>query len=95
MYNGMLATKNNEILEKDKYSITYTQNLKKMIQINLYTKQKQTHRHRKQTYGCQWGKGGEGGINWEHGVNRYKLLDKQQGLTVQHKELSSISYNNL
>ena len=29
MYNGMLATKNNEILEKDKYSITYTQNLKK------------------------------------------------------------------
>ena len=31
---------------------------KKMIQMNLFTKQKQTHRHRKQTYGYQgerWG----------------------------------------
>ena len=27
--------------------------LKKMIQMNLFTKQKQTHRHRKQTYGYQ------------------------------------------
>ena len=34
--------------EEDKYYITYIQNLK-MIQMNLYTKQKQTHRHRKQT----------------------------------------------
>ena len=31
-----------------------------MIQMNLVTKQKQTHRHRKQTYGYQ-GKGGEEG----------------------------------
>ena len=31
---------------------------KKMIQINLFTKQKQTHRHRKQPYGCQGGKVG-------------------------------------
>ena len=29
-----------------------------MIQMNLFTKQKQTHRHRKQTYGHQRGKGG-------------------------------------
>ena len=35
---------------------------KNMIQMNLITKQKQTHRHRKQTYGYQRGKGG-GGIN--------------------------------
>ena len=28
--------------------------LKKM-QVNLHTKEKQTHRHRKQTYGCQKG----------------------------------------
>ena len=34
----------------------------KMIQMNLFTKQKQTHRHRKQTYGYQMGKVG-GGIN--------------------------------
>ena len=26
--------------------------------MNVYTKHKQTHRHRKQTYGYQWGKGG-------------------------------------
>ena len=35
----------------------------KMIQMNLFTKQKQTHRHRERTYGYQWGKcGGEGQI---------------------------------
>ena len=28
---------------------------KKMIQMNLFTKQKQTHRLQKQTYGYQWG----------------------------------------
>ena len=32
------------------YDITFMWNLK-IIQMNLYTKQKQTHR--KQTYGCQ------------------------------------------
>ena len=43
------------------YDITYMWNLKKkkMIQMNLFTKQKQTHSHRKQTYGYQrrkvWG----------------------------------------
>ena len=42
--------------EKVKYcDITYIWNLKKMIQMNLFTKQKQTHRHRKQTYGYQRG----------------------------------------
>ena len=34
---------------------------RKMIQMNLFTKQKQTHRHRKQTYDYQrekgWGQG--------------------------------------
>ena len=34
-------------------------NLKKIIEINLFTKQKQTHRHRKQTYDYQRGSGGE------------------------------------
>ena len=33
--------------------------LKKMIQINLFTKKKQTHRHRKQTYGYQTEKVGK------------------------------------
>ena len=38
------------------YDITYVWNLKKMIQMNLFTKQ--TLRHRKQTYGYQRGKEG-------------------------------------
>ena len=46
---------------------------KKMLQVNLFTKQKQTHRLRKQTYGYQRGKVG-GGINDEFGINRYTLL---------------------
>ena len=33
---------------------------KKIVQMNLFTKQKQTHRYRKQTYGYQKGRGGEG-----------------------------------
>ena len=46
------------------YDITYIQTLKKkVIQMNFYQKQKQTHRHRKQSYGYQRGKMGEGGIN--------------------------------
>ena len=31
---------------------------KKMIQMNLFTKQKQTHKRRKQSYGYQRGTGG-------------------------------------
>ena len=31
-----------------------------MVQMNLFTEQKQTHRPRKQTYGYQRGKVGEG-----------------------------------
>ena len=38
------------------YDITYMWNLEKMVQMNLFTKQKQTHRQRKQTYGYQKGK---------------------------------------
>ena len=43
--------------EKDKYMISLTCGIKKKIQTNLFTKQKQTHRHRKQTYGYQRGRG--------------------------------------
>ena len=43
-----------------------------MTQMNLSTKQKQTHRHREQTCGCQGG--GWGGMDWEFGVSRCKLL---------------------
>ena len=40
--------------EKNKdHDITYIWNLKIMIQMNLLIKQKQIHRHGKQSYGCQ------------------------------------------
>ena len=41
------------------YDITYMRNLKQRLQMNLFTKWKQSHRCRKQIYGC-WGKGREG-----------------------------------
>ena len=43
-----------------------------MIQINVSTKQKQTHIHREQTCGCRGGKGWEG-KDWEFGISRCKL----------------------
>ena len=55
--------------EKDKYHMIplYVES-KRIIQVNLLTKQKQTHRHRKQIYGYQNGEGG--GINQEFGINK-------------------------
>ena len=44
-----------------------------MIQMNLFTKQKQTHRLQKQTYGYQRRKVG-GEINLEFGINIHTLL---------------------
>ena len=43
-----------------------------MIQMNLFTKQKQTHRLRERTYGYQWE--GGGGIVREFGIDTYILL---------------------
>ena len=42
-----------------------------MTQMNLSTEQKQTHRHREQTCGCQ---GVGEGMDWEFGITRCKLL---------------------
>ena len=68
---------------------------KKMFQMNLFIKQKQTHRQRKQIYGDQMGKGW-GGMKWEFGINIYTpLYGGQQSPTVQHRELYSTSCNNL
>ena len=38
-----------------------------MMQMNLSTKQKQTHRHREQT--CGWREGGGRGTDWEFGFD--------------------------
>ena len=43
-----------------------------MTQMNVSMKQKQTHRYRQQTCGCQGG--GRGGKDWEFGISRCKLL---------------------
>ena len=50
--------------------------------MNLFTKQKQTHRHRK-TYGYQRGMGGDKSGVWDQQIQTtiYKI-DKQQGPTV-------------
>ena len=76
-YNGILLS-HNKIMpfattwtdlsqrEKDKYHMVslICGILKKMIQMNLFTKQKQTYRIQKQTYGYKRGNVGVGaGIN--------------------------------
>ena len=50
--------------DKDEYMLSLTCVIQNMTQINLFTKQKQTNRHRKQTYGYQ----GEGGVNRSLGL---------------------------
>ena len=51
--------------------------------MNLFTKHKQTRRHRKQTYGYQRGKAA-GRINWEFEFNRYTLLYTKQIIRTHH-----------
>ena len=60
-----------------------------MTQMNLPVKQKQTYRHRKQTYGYQ-GQRSEGGISQELGISRYKLLYIKQ---VNNKILLYCTWN--
>ena len=46
-----------QVSQTDKYHmITLTRGILKMTQMNIFMKQKQTHRHRKQTHGSQKGK---------------------------------------
>ena len=47
-----------------------------MTQMNISTKQKQTHIHREQICGCQ-GDGGGSRMDRKFGVSRCKLLDLQ------------------
>ena len=51
------------------------------MQMNLFTKQKQTHRHRKQTLGSQRRKV-DGSDKKEYGINTNAQLDIQQIYTV-------------
>ena len=63
------------------YDVTYIWNLffKKVIEMKLFTKQKYSHRCRKQTYGKgEW----VGGTNWETETDRYTLLYVKQ-MTIE------------
>ena len=79
------------LTEKDKYHLY-------VMGIFLFMKQKQTPGLGKQIYGYQREKRA-GGINEEFGINIYTQyiviykINKEQGPTIQHKELYSISYN--
>ena len=65
-------TKQNKTKQKNP-SAMKSKKKKKKIQMNLFTKQKQIHRLRKETYGYQRGKVG-GRINEKFGINIYTLL---------------------
>ena len=62
-----------------------------MVQMNLYTKQKQTHKHREQICGCQGGRE-ERVIDWEFGVSRCKLLHFH---LISHSEVMKNKYFEL
>ena len=62
--------------------------------MNLFTKQKSTQTHTENELMVTK----EGGINQEFGITNNTItwkIDKQQGLTLQPKELHSISPNSL
>ena len=66
--------------------------------MNLFTKQKQSHRRRKQTYGYQRGKVGgrdKSGTWGKHMNTTIYNIDKQQRSTVQHRELYSVFWEYL
>ena len=58
--------------------------------MNLPMKQKQTHRHREQTCGCQ-GRGEQGREGWgvqnQQWQTNIQRMDKQQGPTVLHRDI--------
>ena len=60
-----------EVRKRDKYHIPLICDLWNIIQMNFFTRQKQTHRPRNHVYSYQRGKGR---INLEVGISRYKLL---------------------
>ena len=69
---------------------------KKIVQMNLFTQQKQTHRHREQTHGYQRGR--NVGINWEFGINGYTLMYKIETTKIYHitqRTIYSMYYNKL
>ena len=71
------------------HDIPYMWNLKEMIQMNLFTKQKQTRRLRECTYGLQRGRA-SWGVWDEHVHSAILKMDNQHGPTGWHRELCSM-----
>ena len=69
-----------------------------MAQMNLSTKQKQSHRHGEWTCGCQGGRGGNG-IDQEFGVSRCKVLhlngQAMRSYSTAQKTVSSLLGQNM
>ena len=69
------------------YNVTY------IWHMNLCTEQKQTHKRREKIFGCKVG----GGMDWEFGVSRGKLLHLewigQWGPNAQYRELCPVSWD--
>ena len=64
-------------------------NSKKSVQMKLFTKQKYTYRHKKQTFSYQRGGGKRDKLgDWDCNIHTtiYKIYN-QQGTTTRHKEL--------
>ena len=62
--------------------------------MNLFKKQKQIHRHREQICGCLGGERERDGLGiwgWQIQTITFRI-DKQQGPTVQHRELYPVSW---
>ena len=62
---------------------------KEMIQMNLFTKQKETHRIREGTDSCQGGRDSQGIWDARVHIAIFKM-DNQQGPMVQRRELCSV-----
>ena len=73
-----------KVSQQMSYDITYMWNLKK-IQMNLFIKQKQTHRHRKQAYG---GRSQDGG-----GIGRVITFSSTNSLKKQQNGEQSLQNN--
>ena len=73
---------------------------KKKIQVNLFTKQEETHRHRKQTYGYQTGKRGKGRDRlggWDQQLHTtiYKIDNRQDYYIAQATKLNILYHTPL
>ena len=73
---------------------------RKMVQMNRFAGQKLRHRCREQTYGHQGGKvvgeGGDGGMNWEIGIDMYTLIYIKwiTNKNLLYKKINKIKFKN-